>query len=79
MKLIPEEIIQNKKHQLSVFDMCGFDLGVSFSENEYENILMNLIQSIFDYENQSGSKIIDFDRTPKQVYEEFVITKICGH
>lgn len=83
MKLIDETKVKNEISKIEKVVngklSAAFEKGVEFAENEYQSILLNLIESIFDYEKESGSKIIEFDRTPKQVYEEFTITKICGH
>lgn len=53
----------------------GVIKGIDFAESEYEGILLELIESIFAYEKESGSKIIEFDRTPEFVLEGFIVNK----
>jgi len=38
---------------------------------EVQELLLALVDSIFDYENESKSKIIDFNRTPEDVLNNF--------
>jgi hypothetical protein len=40
-----------------------------------EQIAREVIESIFDYENESGSSIIDFDRTPEDILKIYLETK----
>jgi len=53
----------------------GINKGINYAENEYKNILLELIESIFNYEKESGSKIIEFDRNPETILDQFIITK----
>ena len=57
------------------YSISDFKAGVAFAEKEYQSILLELIESIFNYEKESGSKIIEFDRTPETILEQFIITK----
>lgn len=39
---------------------------------EVQDIILQVIESIFDYENESGSKIIDYQRTSEDVQKMFI-------
>ena len=79
MKLINETKVKNETLKIqNVINgkiSTAFEKGVEFAEKEYESILLELIESIFNYEKESGSKIIDFDRTPEFVLEGFIVQK----
>lgn len=79
MKLIDEKKVKTEISKIEKVVngklSTTFEKGVEFAEAEYQSILLNLIESIFDYEKESGSRICDFDRSPQTIYEQFVITK----
>ena len=63
-----------QSHMIAAFS-DGVIKGIEFAEVEYQKILLELIESIFDYEKESGSKIIEFGREPETILEQFIITK----
>ena len=79
MKLIDETKVKNEISKIEKVVngklSTAFEKGVEFAENEYQTILLNLIESIFNYEKESGSKIIEFDRTPQSVLEIYIKNK----
>ena len=80
MKLISEEEVKVASENYSCnrgseTGQIDFKAGVEFAETEYESILLELIESIFDYEKESGSKIIEFGREPETILEQFIIAK----
>ena len=61
------------KEQLENYAIDDFKAGVSFAETEFQSIMLNLVQSIFDYERESLEMINSYDRTPESVLEQFII------
>lgn len=43
-------------------------------KKEVQDLILELIESIFDYENESGNRINQFDRTPEGVQKIFIDT-----
>ena len=85
MKLIDEEKVDvaslenSKLHYIMAFSEelhkdadIDFKKGVQFAETELSNLAIELIESIFDYEKESKSRICEFDRTPESVFEKFI-------
>lgn len=85
MKLIDEEKVndiavkyadvvwgENYVTECKNYHIDGVKYGVQFAETELSNFVIELIESIFDYENESKSRICEFDRTPQEVFEKFI-------
>ena len=44
MKLIKEEKLAERKHKLSVMDMCGFDMGIEFAEEQLQDFIIRFAE-----------------------------------
>ena len=75
LQVTAEEIKEFPQTYMIAAFSDGVLKGIEFAEAEYQKILLELIESIFDYEKESGSKIIEFDRTPEIILEQFIVTK----
>lgn len=76
-----EEVNCPTTEQISIFPKSyiyaafndGINKGIEFSETEFQDIMLKLIQSIFKYERESLETINSYDRTPEQVLKKFII------
>ena len=57
------------KSQFEKYAQADFIAGAEFAK---EQIAREVIKAIFDYENESSSKIIDFDRTVEDVLKIYL-------
>ena len=74
-KVTSDEIKEFPQSYMIASFSDGVIRGIEFAEAEYQKILLELIESIFDYEKESGSKIIEFGREPETILEQFIVTK----
>jgi len=58
-------------HKIVLKIFLLFKIMELIKNKEVQKLLLALVDSIFDYENESKSKIIDFNRTPEDVLTNF--------
>ena len=71
------EFYANRDNEQVCYD-CHIEenkqIDIEQLKDEDELLLLAFINSIFDYETESGSRIVDFERTPEEIVNIFLTT-----